>query len=86
MWGSGIRVAMAKVRRDRRLGWRVVLGRGARYLAELTTARLRLRAVDEIGPHARTLAADAWAYTGDVTEAACLAACEKVHCTCFDTK
>jgi len=38
------------------------------------------------GPHARTLAADAWAYTGDVTEAACLAACEKVHCTCFDTK
>jgi acetyltransferase-like isoleucine patch superfamily enzyme len=55
MWGSGIRVAMAKVRRDRRLGWRVVLGRGSRYLAELSTARLRLRAVDEIGPHARTL-------------------------------
>ena len=34
----------------------------------------------------RTLAADAWEYTADVTEAACLAACEKVHCTCFDTK
>lgn len=55
MRASGFRAAMAKVRRDRQLGWRVVVGRGVRYMVELATARLRLRGVDEVGPHARTL-------------------------------
>lgn len=51
----GLRAVMAKVRRDRRLGWRALLGRALRYAGELATARLRLRRVDQVGPHARTL-------------------------------
>jgi acetyltransferase-like isoleucine patch superfamily enzyme len=55
MRAAGVRTAIAKVRRDRRLGVRVIVGRGVRYLLELATAHVRLRRVDEVGPHARTL-------------------------------
>jgi acetyltransferase-like isoleucine patch superfamily enzyme len=44
-----------KVRRDRGLPAGVLARKAARYLWELATARHRLRAVDELGPHARTL-------------------------------
>jgi len=50
-----VRTVLSKVRRDRHLHWTVLLKRGARYVWELATARLYLRAADAVGPHARTL-------------------------------
>lgn len=45
----------SKLRRDRSLGFHVLAGRSLRYAWELVTARLRLRAADRVGRHARTL-------------------------------
>jgi len=50
-----IRTVVTKARRDRHLGLRVIVTRGLRYAWELATARFRLRRVDTVGPHARTL-------------------------------
>jgi acetyltransferase-like isoleucine patch superfamily enzyme len=55
MGGLTWRTALAKLRRDRHLGWRLVARRSVRYAWELLTARVRLRAADVVGPHARTL-------------------------------
>lgn len=55
MAASLVRTALGKVRRDRHLGWRLVVTRGVRYAWELATARLRLRSATRVGPHARTL-------------------------------
>lgn len=52
---SLVEAARLKLRRDRALGWRVILGRGLRYAWELLTARIRLRQADRVGPRARTL-------------------------------
>lgn len=46
---------VAKAARDRRLPTGLVIRKGLRYLAELTSARFHLRSVDVVGPHARTL-------------------------------
>ena len=48
-------IVLGKARRDRDLGWSVVIGRGVRYGWELATARFYLRHVDVVGSHARTL-------------------------------
>lgn len=53
--GTTLRAILAKLRRDRGLGWRLVTKRGLRYAGELVTARLRLRRVDVVGAHPRTL-------------------------------
>ena len=45
---------LRKLRRDRHLGWRVLLNRSFRYGWALATARVRLRRADAVGPHART--------------------------------
>jgi len=55
MFTNLLRTVTAKIRRDRPLGWRVVVGRGVRYLWELITARVYLRGADAVGSHARTL-------------------------------
>jgi acetyltransferase-like isoleucine patch superfamily enzyme len=55
MVGPLLRTGLAKVRRDRALGWRVIVQRGVRYLWELATGRLRLRAANAVGARARTL-------------------------------
>jgi maltose O-acetyltransferase len=52
---SLLETALAKIRRDRHMGLRAVIGRSARYAWELATARYRLRAASSVGPHARTL-------------------------------
>jgi acetyltransferase-like isoleucine patch superfamily enzyme len=44
-----------KARRDSGLPLLVRIHKGVRYLWELATARLHLRAADVVGPHARTL-------------------------------
>lgn len=46
---------LAKARRDRSLPLSVLLRKSCRYLWEMAGARIRLRAVDVLGPHARTL-------------------------------
>jgi len=45
----------AKASRDRALPLPRLAAKGVRYLWELGTARLRLRAADQVGAHARTL-------------------------------
>lgn len=50
-----LRSALAKLRRDQHLGWRLVAGRSVRYAWELLTASLHLRSANVVGPHARTL-------------------------------
>lgn len=52
--GTTLRTILAKVRRDRSLGWRRLAKRGFRYAWEMATARLRLRTVDALGVHPRT--------------------------------
>ena len=52
---DALRTVLRKVRRDRRYPWPVLVRRGVRYIWELTTARVHLRAADTVGPHARTL-------------------------------
>ncbi len=44
-----------RVVRDRELPWRALAPKVARYASSLITARLHLRAVDSLGPHARTI-------------------------------
>jgi len=53
--GTIVRTIIGKVRRDRHLGWRRIAKRGTRYAWEMATARLRLRAIDALGEHPRTL-------------------------------
>lgn len=54
--GSGLLGALAaKARRDGNLSLPLRIQKGIRYLWELASARFRLRAVDVVGPHARTL-------------------------------
>ena len=49
------RTALLKAGRDWHLPWQVLFRRGVRYVWELTTARIHLRAADQVGVHARTL-------------------------------
>lgn len=52
---SLLHTGLRKLRRDRALGWRLVLARSVRYLWETASARWRLRRADVVGAHARTL-------------------------------
>lgn len=54
--GAGtVATLLAKARRDGGLPFSLRARKGVRYLWELATARLRLRSVDRVGAHARTL-------------------------------
>ena len=55
MTPATLRTLMQKARRDDALPLSIRVRKGLRYLWELTTARIRLRGVDVVGPHARTL-------------------------------
>ena len=48
-------ILVRKARRDSGLPFLVRVRKGVRYAWELASARLRLRSVDVVGPHARTL-------------------------------
>lgn len=50
-----VATTLAKFRRDRSLGWRIVIRRSLRYAWGLAIARVRLRAADTVGPHVRTI-------------------------------
>jgi maltose O-acetyltransferase len=55
MSASLLGTLLRKARRDRGLSLGLRVRKGVRYLWELASARLRLRSVDVVGPHARTL-------------------------------
>ena len=55
MTPSTLRMVLVKAGRDADLPLTVRARKGVRYLWELATARFRLRAVDKVGAHARTL-------------------------------
>jgi acetyltransferase-like isoleucine patch superfamily enzyme len=55
MGAGALATLVRKARRDRDLPLGLLVAKGIRYLWELATARLRLRAADIVGPHARTL-------------------------------
>lgn len=55
MTPATIRTLLAKASRDADLPLTLRARKGIRYLWELATARFRLRAVDKVGAHARTL-------------------------------
>ena len=50
-----LRTVWSKFQRDSHLPWHALLRRSLRYAWELGSARVRLRAADVVGPHARTL-------------------------------
>jgi len=55
MHAGTVAMLVAKARRDGGLPLSLRARKGVRYLWELATARLRLRGVDRVGAHARTL-------------------------------